>query len=138
MKVTGLAISEKRGVRKKSVKALYLIKGYGVMGDSHGGTKREVSVLFKQDRDELTKNRFLAPGDCAENILIDGGSIKEVKIGDSIIINEVILKVIELGKEVHDSEIHRFTGVPVLPNVGIFCKVVKGGKIELNDEVIVK
>ncbi len=138
MRVVGIAVSEKKGERKRPVEKVLFIKNFGLKNDSHGGTIRQVSLLFKEDRDRLT-NKILGPGDCAENILIEGGGIhitKGIKPGRKMTIGSAELEITEIGKELHDSKIHRYTGAPVLPVCGIFCRVIKGGEVKLGDKVV--
>lgn len=138
-KIVGLALSEKRGVRKVGKEKLLFIENAGIEGDGHKNHKKQVSLLSKEERDRIAK-RALNPGDAAENVLIEG--IKELsKVPLGTIINigdDVILEVIQIGKECTDSPIHEYTGAPILPNVGVFCKVIKGGWVKINDKVIVK
>ncbi|RKX95758.1 MAG: MOSC domain-containing protein [Spirochaetes bacterium] len=135
-KVVGLAISDKKGTQKKSVKKIKLVEGIGIEGDAHRGSYRQVSVLSIEERDKIAL-RKLKPGEAAENILIDGiDNLSSMAMGAKIKIGEsVILRVIQIGKEFHESPIHEFTGRPVLPNVGVFCSVFKGGIVQLNDSV---
>ncbi len=137
-KVVGLAISEKRGTRKSSVDKVLFIENEGIEGDGHKNYKRQVSVLSKEERDRIAK-RALIPGDAAENVLIEGiDELSKIPVGTRINIgNDVVLEIIQIGKECADSPIHEYTGAPVLPNVGLFCKVIKGGWVKINDEVII-
>ena len=135
-KVVGLAVSDKKGTKKKQVEYIKLLKGMGVEGDAHKSSYRQVSLLSKSERDKLALIN-LKPGDAAENILIDGiDNLSDVSQGFKIKIGEsVILEVLQVGKEIHDSPIHEYTGRPVLPNVGVFCSVLNGGIIRLDDSV---
>ena len=140
MRVVGIAVSEKRGERKRPVERALLIEDFGLKNDSHGGTVRQVSLLFKEDRDRLT-NRVLKPGDCAENILIEDGGIhitEGIKPGGRVTVGNAELEITEIGKEMHDSKIHRYTGAPILPVCGIFCRVIKGGEVKLGDRVVLR
>ena len=135
-RIIGLAISEERGIQKHPVESIKLLKGVGVAGDAHSGSYREVSVLSKTERDSIAL-RDLKPGEAAENILIDGiKNLSEVEPGYKIKLgNSAILEVLQVGKEFHNSQIHEFTGRPVLPKVGVFCRVVSGGIVHLGDTV---
>lgn len=137
-KIAGLAISEKRGTRKQGVDKALFIEDAGMEGDGHKNYFRQISLLSKEERDRIATHK-LDPGDAAENVLIDGIEElsklpvgKKIKLGD-----DVILEIMQIGKECEDSPIHRYTGAPVLPNVGIFCKVIKGGWVKQDDEVII-
>ena len=54
------------------------------------------------------------------------------KVGDRILIDKVLLQVEKIGKECHGDgcAIFRRIGRCVMPSSGIFCSVVRGGKIE--------
>ena len=138
-KVVGLAISEKRGTRKGSVDKVLFIENEGIEGDGHKNYVRQVSLLSKEERDRLAK-RALEPGDAAENVLIEGiDELSKIPVGTRINIgDDVVLEVIQIGKEHTDSPIHEYTGAPILPNVGLFCKVIRGGWAKIGDEVIVR
>ena len=135
-KVIGLAISKERGVRKKGIDKVFFIKNQGIDGDAHKNYKRQVSLLSIEDRDKLAKRKLL-PGDAAENVLIKGiEKLYLLSIGTKLKLgDEVELEVIEIGKEHTDSPIHRYTGAPILPNVGVFCKVLNSGWVNVGDEV---
>ena len=136
-RVVGLALSPNKGDIKHKVSDLELIEGYGVVGDAHSGTFKEVSLLSIEDRDRVA-SRELLPGESAENILIEGiPSFYTLYIGDRIKIGRwVILEVVQIGKECEeDSFVHKYTGSCILPEVGIFCRVIVGGKIFIGDEV---
>ncbi len=135
-RVVGLAISEKRGTRKQGIEKVLFIEDAGIEGDGHKNYFRQVSVLSKEERDRIA-TRELLPGDAAENVLIEGiDELSKVPVGKRIRLgDEVELEIIQIGKECADSPIHKYTGAPVLPNVGLFCKVLKGGWVKVGDEV---
>ena len=138
-KIVGLAISEKRGTRKQETDKVLFIENAGIEGDGHKNYFRQVSLLSIEERDRIA-TRKLKPGDAAENILIEGiDEISKLPVGKKIKIgNNVILEIMQIGKECVDSPIHEYTGVPILPNIGLFCTVIKGGWVKNGDEVIIQ
>ncbi len=136
-RIVGLAISKKRGIRKSSTNKVLFVENAGIEEDAHKNYKRQVSLLSIEERDKIATKGPLSPGDCAENVLIEGiDNLSETPIGKRIMLgNDVLLEVIEIGKEHVDSPIHKYTGKPVLPVVGVFCRVLKGGWVEVEDEV---
>ncbi|MBQ4363641.1 MAG: hypothetical protein II782_06545, partial [Oscillospiraceae bacterium] len=44
-KIAAVCISEKKGTVKKDIGRSLLIKGYGLAGDAHAGSERQVSLL---------------------------------------------------------------------------------------------
>ncbi len=135
-RVIGLAISERRGTRKQGIDKALFVKDAGIEGDGHKNYFRQVSVLSREERDRIA-TRELLPGDAAENVLVEGiDELSKVPVGRKIRLgDEVELEIIQIGKECTDSPIHKYTGAPVLPNVGLFCKVLKGGWVKIGDEV---
>ncbi len=135
-KVTGLALSDRRGTRKKSVDKANFIKDEGIEGDAHRNYYRQVSVLSKEERDRIATHQ-LHPGDAAENVLIEGiADFSKITEGSEIMLGcGVKLEVIQVGKEVTRSIIHEYTGKPVLPIVGVFCTVKAGGEAAVGDEL---
>ena len=79
------------------------------------------------------------PGDFAENIVIAGIDLIQMRIGDKIIINDtVILEITQIGKECHSGcAIQQITGECIMPREGIFARVLQGGKIEKGNKVII-
>lgn len=135
-RIVGLAISKERGTKKGSIEFVRLVENSGIEGDAHRDSYREVSLLSIEERDKIALKK-LKPGEAAENILIEGiKNLSEIKKGEKILLGEsAILEVLQVGKETHDSPIHRFTGRPVLPTVGVFCRVLKGGTVRIGDKV---
>jgi MOSC domain-containing protein YiiM len=78
----------------------------------------------------------MGPGDFAENLLIDELDLSDVKIGQRFTIaTNVILEVTQIGKEDGPSIVSKTFGVSLLPTEGLFCRVVKGGKIRKGDSI---
>jgi molybdopterin adenylyltransferase len=138
MKILSVNISEKKGTIKKPVDEI-TINETGVMNDAHAGSwHRQVSMLGVESikKFEGMANRKVNFGEFAENITTDGILIYKSKIFDRFNINEVELEVTQIGKECHGNTcaIFREVGDCVMPKEGIFCRVIKGGKIKAGDE----
>lgn len=137
-----ISISEKKGTKKTNVESAALKEDFGMIGDAHAGSKRQVSLLayesymdFIASRDDIDEIR---PGDFADNITTIGLSIKDIVVGNHIFIGEEIhLEVTELGKsECHTGcPIRRSIGDCIMPREGIFAKVIKGGKFHVGDNI---
>ncbi len=132
----------------------------GVVGDGHSGNwHRQVSLLSYESIktfNEKAKNKstdpgkknfpFTVPGDFGENITTEGISLEDLKIGDRFYIFSniekpiaqglpasaaVLLEVTQIGKECPaPCSIYRHVGSCIMPQQGIFCKVIKTGKIK--------
>lgn len=140
--VVSLSISEKRGVQKHEVQKIECIAGYGIERDAHAGNwHRQVTLLAKEVIEEAIerinkkgKNIFVGPGSFAENIVTRGVDWSEAKVGGKIKINEVEMEVTQKGKEYDENNpIFKITGEYLLPIHGVFAKIIKGGKIRVND-----
>ncbi|MBU3182710.1 MOSC domain-containing protein [Clostridium psychrophilum] len=78
----------------------------------------------------------VGPGDFAENILIDALDLSSLIVGSKIkLATNAILEITQIGKEDHPSIVSRTFGISLLPSGGLFCKVIKGGKIRKGDSV---
>lgn len=134
-----ICIAEKRGELKHEVDEAQVITGFGIENDGHAGDwGRQVTCLSWDSvlRVNQEKNLQVGPGQFAENLLIAGVDITTVGVGGRMKIGrEVILEVSQIGKEDHPSVVTRTLGVSLLPSEGLFCRVIKGGKIYRGDPV---
>jgi len=133
-KVESVNISEKKGVQKHPVKIINLIESHGIEGDAHAGKwHRQISFLAGEAIDSMRERAGefkINHGDFAENIVTRGIDWREVKVGGKIYINDVVMEVTQIGKECHSGcAIYDAVGECIMPEQGIFAKVLKGGKI---------
>lgn len=134
IKVLSVNVSEKKGVIKKPVEEIEL-SDIGVVGDAHSGSwHRQVSMLGVESFEKFSKQagREIAFGEFAENITTEGMLLYECKPFDLFISGDIILEVTQIGKKCHGDNcaIFREVGNCVMPKEGIFCRVVKGGKVK--------
>ena len=128
-------ISPEKGTAKHPVSSIEL-DGEGVVGDAHRGTTgRNVSLLDRTLVEELTASsgiERIPEGAMGENITFRISGPDTPEVGDRIHIGEVLLRVEKIGKECHGDgcEIFRRIGRCVMPASGIFCSVIRAGKIE--------
>jgi len=139
VKILSVNISTKKGTVKSPVEKLVL-NHLGVEGDAHAGEwHRQISLLgiesFERFK-EMTK-REVKFGDFAENITTQGLELINTKPGDRFIGNDVDLEVTQIGKSCHGDgcAIYREVGNCVMPKEGIFCRVIKPGKLKAGDEL---
>ncbi len=133
-KVISVNISMEKGTIKKPVPEILIYKN-GIINDAHAGAwHRQVSLLSQEDIELFAKaiDREIAPGEFAENITVAGMDLNKAFILDRFRINEAELEVTQIGKECHGDSCAVFqqTGKCVMPKKGIFCRVVKPGKIK--------
>jgi len=140
-KIISVNISDKKGVSKRPVPGAVLIKDFGMEGDAHSGSVRQVSLMGWEDveiwKNKKAKSIEIKPGDFAENITTAGIDWSNVKIGDEIIIGgKIKLKITRIGKECHSNcKIKDLVGDCIMPKKGIFANVVEGGKIQQGDSI---
>lgn len=136
-------VSLLKGMAKQPVTVIEIDKE-GVIGDAHRGTLgRNVSLLDRALIDRLTVSsgiERIPDGAMGENIACRIVGQDTPRVGDRIRIGEVLMQVEKIGKECHGDgcAIFRSIGRCVMPSSGIFCSVVRGGKIQpgMNGELI--
>lgn len=137
--IYAISISPERGMLKKEVPEANLIENYGIENDGHAGDwGRQVTCLNWGSVQKANQEHHLnaGPGDFAENVLIDGLNLFECTVGTKLkIAGNIILEVTQIGKEDHPSIVTKTLGVSLLPSEGLFCKVVRGGKLRKGDTV---
>jgi molybdopterin adenylyltransferase len=99
-----LSVSETKGSKKRNVREAALIANFGIDGDAHAGSERQVSLLqyeaFDPIRERLPE---IKPGDFAENITTQGIDLSSAAVGDRLRIGESVRLVItQIGKECHN------------------------------------
>jgi MOSC domain-containing protein YiiM len=136
-KVVGVCISQKRTEPKKNVGRGFIKIGVGLVGDSHAGTEKEVSLLAVESIQKLCQETGLSagPGSFAENITTEGVNIVSIPIGATLQIGEAKLMVIQIGKDPSQAHTYNYQGYSILPKEGVFCKVIEGGEIKIGDSI---
>ncbi len=136
-KIVSLNISEKKGTIKTPRKEIKLLPE-GIEGDAHAGKwHRQISMLadesIKSFESEL--GREINHGEFAENITTLGFEVHKTKPFDRFVCGDIELEVTQIGKKCHgdNCEIFQQTGKCVMPKEGIFCRVVKTGKLKEGD-----
>ena len=135
-KVIALCISNKKGIQKHEIPEALFIENFGIEGDAHAGNwHRQVSFLdeeeingFKEKGAEITNGAF------GENVIIQGIKINELAVGQWLKCGDVIFEITQKGKECHDHcAIYYKMGECIMPRLGTFAKVIKGGTIKKGD-----
>jgi len=137
IKVISVNISEKKGTVKLPVPEI-IINDKGVALDAHAGNwHRQVSLLGVESvsKFENKAGRKINYGEFAENITTEGLLLYETLPLDMFKGKDIELEVTQIGKECHGNTcaIFREVGNCVMPKEGIFCRVVKGGKLKAGD-----
>lgn len=133
-----ISIAPEKGMQKTNVDFVELQKNFGIVGDAHAGSGRQVSLLpfesFEKVKNEIVE---INPGDFAENITTTGIDFTSVTIGNKMKIGDTIeLEVTQIGKECHHGcYIREAVGDCIMPREGIFAKVLHGGKMTVGDKI---
>ena len=126
-RVLSVNVSPYRGV-KYPVAEIELIKGFGVKGDYHAGTERQVSLFSI----EYLRESPIPPSELrgfVENITIDG--ISSAKVGDIFKVGNAVIKIKFVGKDKKHS-----SGRPyMVSRYGWFGDVLRGGMVRVGDEI---
>ena len=139
-KITGICISEKRGVQKHLITEANIVCDWGIEGDAHGGKwHRQISLLSQEKVDAFkAKGADIHPGSFGENLIVEGFDFSAMPVGTRFVIGDVVLEMTQIGKECHHGcQIFQKMGECIMPREGVFAKVLHGGKIKAGDEMIV-
>jgi len=136
-KILAVCISERKGTGKGNVGKARIIENFGLEGDAHAGSERQVSLM---DIKSIKESGIDADvGDFGENLVFEGIPIEEFKVGSRILIEGVVLEVTKIGKEcIRPCAIYYQLGKCIMPKVGIFARVIEGGTVKTGDEIILE
>lgn len=140
--VVSINLSRTKSVRKKPVSEGVLKEDFGFEGDAHAGPGlRQVSLLAMESIEKMRKMGLeVGPGDFAENITTSGLELVSLPVGTVLEVGQgLVLEVTQIGKTCHTRcAIFRQVGQCVMPEEGIFARVIKGGKIRVGDRINVR
>jgi len=139
-KIIAVCRSDKKGTRKQDVGQGVLKQDYGLVGDAHADccTHRQVSLLSIDSIDKMRKMGLdVHPGDFAENLTTEGIDLVSLPVGTRLSVGDsIVLEVTQIGKECHTKcAIYRQVGTCVMPEEGVFGKVIQGGDVKVGDMV---
>ena len=139
-KVLSINISKEKGEIKNPVEKAKIIKDQGIQNDVHSGQPVKQISIMEQNiiRDFEKKHQLdLMPGDFAENLTTKGLEISKLKVGTKLLMGEeILLQVSQIGKKCHDDcAIKDKTGHCLMPEKGIFCRVLEGGPLKRGDKI---
>jgi MOSC domain-containing protein YiiM len=137
--ITAVCTSKKKGIPKTDVGSGFMAEGFGLRGDAHGGDwHRQVSLLsVEQIATMKAKGLDVGPGAFAENLTTIGFDLAAVKVGDRLKVGEsVILEITQIGKECHTRcAIYHKIGDCIMPEQGVFARIVTGGEVKTGDSI---
>lgn len=138
-KVVAINISAAKGTRKKNIGRSCLVTQFGLQDDAHAGDwHRQVSLLAMESIEKMVRLGLkVGPGDFAENITTEGLDLLTLPIGTKLRVgSDSLLEVSQIGKVCHTRcAIYYQAGDCVMPKEGIFARVLKGGEIQVGDEI---
>lgn len=138
-KILAVCTSENTGERKKNIGKGMLIVGHGLEGDAHAGDwHRQVSLLAMESIKKMRgKGLDVGPGDFAENLTTEGIDLVSLPVGTKLKIGEKALgEVTQIGKKCHSRcAIYYQAGDCIMPREGIFVRVLKGGPVQVGDNI---
>ncbi len=139
-KVIGVSMSEERGVSKKEIGMGYLEKDMGLVGDGHAGPGiKQVSLLGIESIIKKCQPLGIeaGPGDFAENITTEGLDLLSLPVGSILRMGEALLQITQHGKKLDPGHTFNYKGLCILPDEGIFCRVLESGHVRKGDTITV-
>jgi len=140
-RVIAVNISKAKGEKKTSIDEAWVEENFGLREDAHAGEgERQVSLLAQESIEKMrAKGLSVKPGDFAENITTEGLDFSRLPVGSRLVIGkEVILELTQHGKVCHDPcQIFYQVGECIMPKEGVFARVIRGGWVRPQDEIIV-
>ena len=140
--IISINISPKKGTFKQPVTQAELRIDHGIVGDAHAGNwHRQISLLAQESIDKMTALGLddLTPGKFAENITTQGISLYTLPVGTILSLGACHVEVTQIGKECHQHcEIYKKVGQCIMPNEGIFVKVLSPGIISIGDAITIE
>lgn len=138
--LTSINTSEVKGEVKTPVPEVSVLKDHGIEGDVHAGSPVKQVSLLDSSEIRAMENRTgvdLNPGDFAENLTTSGLDLDSFAEGDRVrVADNVLLEVSQIGKTCHeDCVVKEKTGECIMPEKGLFFRVLEGGEISQGDPV---
>ncbi|GMO26405.1 MAG: MOSC domain-containing protein [Termitinemataceae bacterium] len=139
-KIIAVCISEKKGTQKKPVESAEFVQAHGIEGDAHAGNwHRQVSLLsFNKIEEFRARGGKVDYGAFGENLVVEDIDFARLPVGTFLKCGCVSMRITQIGKECHKHcAIFEQTGDCIMPREGVFAEILKGGKIQTGDELIV-
>jgi len=132
--------SDKKGTKKQDVKEGLLKENFGLVGDAHADccTHRQVSLLAMESIDKMRALGLdVNPGDFAENLTTEGIDLISLPVGTRMSAGKQgILECTQSGKECHAGcAIFQQVGKCIMPEEGVFARVIRGGPVRAGDQI---
>jgi MOSC domain-containing protein YiiM len=138
-KVLAVCISDEKSTPKENRDKGFLQANFGLPGDAHAGSEKQVSLLAQEDVAKFQKDTNIdAPsGSFAENIRTQGIDLVTLPLGTEVRVGEAVIEVTQKGKEPNVAHTYSYKGHSLLPTRGVFAKVIQSGNVKIGDRVLV-
>lgn len=142
-RVIAVCRSDRKGTRKQNLREGILKEEFGLVGDAHADccTHRQVSLLAIESIEKMRNLGLdVNPGDFAENLTTEGIDLVSLPVGTRISVgDQVVLEITQIGKECHTGcAIYHQVGKCIMPEEGVFARVIQGGRVRAGDRIEVK
>jgi len=139
-KILAVCRSRKKGIKKEAIAEGIFKEEYGLVDDAHADdcTHRQVSLLAVESIDKMRGQGIdIGYGDFAENLTTEGIDLVSLPVGTRVSVGkDVILEITQIGKECHTAcAIRRQVGKCIMPEEGVFARVIHGGTVRAEDEI---
>ena len=138
--ITAVCKSSKKGIPKDDIREGQIQENYGLADDAHADSQshRQVSLIAVESINKMKDLGFnVGPGTFAENLTTEGIDLVSLPIGTRVSVGkEVVLEISQIGKECHTRcAIYRQMGQCIMPEEGVFTRVIRGGLVRAGDEI---
>jgi MOSC domain-containing protein YiiM len=139
-RIIAVCKSDKKGTKKQDVKEGLLKAEFGLVDDAHADccTHRQVSLLAMESIDKMRALGLdVNPGDFAENLTTEEIDLISLPVGARIAVGkQIVLEITQIGKECHAGcAIYRQVGKCIMPEEGVFARVIQGGPVRAGDQI---
>lgn len=134
--IKAVCTSDIKGIQKTEQAVIELRPNWGIEGDAHAAPRHRQVSLLPYEQIEAFKNRGAEVGHGAfgENIIVEGFDLKTLPIGTRFVVGDAVLELTQVGKQCHKHcAIYHKMGDCIMPREGVFCKVIKGGRVCAGD-----
>lgn len=139
-KVLAVCWSKHKRTSKADIGEGVFIENYGLTDDAHADstTHRQVSLMATESIKKMADlGLTVGPGAFGENLTTEGIDLVALPVGTEVKVGpEVVLEITQIGKVCHTKcAIFYKVGQCIMPEEGIFAKVIHGGKVKTGDEI---
>ncbi len=139
-KILAVCRSRQKGTPKDDIVEGFIQENYGLADDAHADSSshRQVSLIAIESIQKMRDLGFdVGPGDFAENLTTEGIDLVSIPVGSQVTVGEeVVLEISQIGKECHTRcAIYNKMGQCIMPEEGVFARVIRSGTVRTGDEI---